>query len=260
MTPAVTVLLTTYNRAHLLKRAVESVVQQTFRDFELIILDDGSSDETSDYAFRLSQNHDAIRYVRRPHTGLPAVMLNLGLAQATGEYVTWLCDDDAWKPEMLEFQVECLKRNPEVVGVYTKAEGVPEVECWEGWIYPRLLEHNFIPGTVMWRRVAGISFNERADLRGYEDWLAWLDLAELGPILKIDEPLRLQSVTPGSISRSTPLPKHFSAVAEVYRLHVRPREEAQARSDAFWARFPAPYRYPFAFISRCIAGFRYGLL
>jgi spore maturation protein CgeD len=107
--PRVSVLLTTWNRPQMLTDAIESVQQQTFRDYELIILDDNSDDPDV---------WDVLRGVRRdPHVVLYksnvqpgeraqkvryAVLANVGLALARGEYVTYLCDDDLYLPRRLE--------------------------------------------------------------------------------------------------------------------------------------------------------------
>ncbi|MEW6347591.1 MAG: glycosyltransferase [Thermodesulfobacteriota bacterium] len=97
----VSVVIPTYNRAHLLMRAVESVRRQTFRDFELIVVDDGSSDGTSELLEGLSAD---VQSFRHPNRGVAAAR-NLGIEHSHGELIAFLDSDDEWLPEKLAMQV-----------------------------------------------------------------------------------------------------------------------------------------------------------
>src|SRR6266568_601549 len=102
--PVVSVILPVYNGENYLRFAVESVLNQTFQDFELIIVDDGSVDATAaivrEYASR-------VRYVRQDNTGV-AGAFNHGLRVSTGQYISWLSHDDVFHPTKLEKQVSAL--------------------------------------------------------------------------------------------------------------------------------------------------------
>lgn len=98
--PAVSVIIPAYNAEAFLGRAIRSVETQTFRDFELVVVDDGSTDGTADVA----RSFDSVRYVRGPHQG-EAGTRNLGLAEAKSELVAFVDADDEWMPEKLERQV-----------------------------------------------------------------------------------------------------------------------------------------------------------
>lgn len=253
--PRVTVLLTTYNRAKLLKRAIDSVRAQTFTDWQLIILDDGSPEHPTDadsidigVPAMLSDQRIIYRYL--PHSGIPSVSLNVGLRDYRSDYIAWLCDDDIWAPTMLASLVAFMDANPFHVGVYCDAAGPAPMIKHDGWILEKLMERNFIPGTMLWREEFSPVFREEPEFRGYEDWMAWIDIASFGQIGYIPFKLREQYPTPGSISLSTPLVDHFKAVAKVHNYYGQYRWARAARSDAFWARFPAPWRYPFAWLSR----------
>ncbi|HET7558455.1 MAG TPA: glycosyltransferase [Limnochordia bacterium] len=113
--PLVSIVLPVYNQASLLGGAVQSVLAQTYRHFELIVLDDGSTDNPR----RVVQTFaDArIRFVSRPHQGLPRT-LNAGWALAEGEYLTWTSADNELLPTMLEELVAVLERDPEAGAVY----------------------------------------------------------------------------------------------------------------------------------------------
>jgi glycosyltransferase involved in cell wall biosynthesis len=96
---AFSVVITTYNRADRLGRAVDAVLAQTFEDFELVIVDDGSADETSSVVAGIDDPR--VRYVYQDNAGLPTAR-NTGVAQSSGRYVTFLDDDDAADSSWLE--------------------------------------------------------------------------------------------------------------------------------------------------------------
>jgi glycosyltransferase involved in cell wall biosynthesis len=104
--PKVSVILPVYNGENYLRFAIESVLDQTFQDFELIVVDDGSSDSTPEVARIYG---DRLKYVRQDNTGV-AGAFNHGLRLATGRYVSWLSHDDVFHAEKLERQVTALGR------------------------------------------------------------------------------------------------------------------------------------------------------
>jgi glycosyltransferase involved in cell wall biosynthesis len=102
--PLVSVVIPTYNRAHTVGRAVESVLLQSHRPLEVIVVDDGSTDNTLEI---LESYGDRIKVLRQPNGG-PSAARNEGVAQAKGEIIAFLDSDDAWKPEKLERQVRLM--------------------------------------------------------------------------------------------------------------------------------------------------------
>ena len=102
--PAVSVILPVYNGENYLRVAIESVFQQTFADYELIVVDDGSRDASGDIARSYGKD---LKYVYQENTGV-AGAVNHGLRLATGRYISWLSHDDAFHPEKLEKQVTVL--------------------------------------------------------------------------------------------------------------------------------------------------------
>lgn len=115
MSVAVSVIIPTYNRATLVKEAVESVLRQTYRDVELIVVDDGSTDDTE---AALRQFGDAIRYVKQPNRGMSSAR-NHGIALARGRYVALLDSDDIWLEDKLELQIALLEHYHRVGFVFS---------------------------------------------------------------------------------------------------------------------------------------------
>ncbi|MCK5344238.1 MAG: glycosyltransferase family 2 protein, partial [Candidatus Heimdallarchaeota archaeon] len=117
--PIVSVILTTFNRAELLPRVIDSVLHQTFTGFELLIVDDFSQDQTSEIIRTF--NDDRIKYVRHAENRGLSAARNTGIFHAIGEYIAFLDDDDEWIPTKIEKQVRHIQRLPESVGM---------VYCW----------------------------------------------------------------------------------------------------------------------------------
>jgi glycosyltransferase involved in cell wall biosynthesis len=107
MTPRVSVIIRTYNRAHYLEQAIDSVLAQTYRDFELIVIDDGSTDATHQ---ALTQYAERLSPIYLSHTGNPATAFNAGVRAGRGELIAFLDDDDIWFSDKLEAQVGLLDR------------------------------------------------------------------------------------------------------------------------------------------------------
>jgi glycosyltransferase involved in cell wall biosynthesis len=116
VTPLVSVVIPTYNRSDLLVETLQSVFAQTFRDFEVIVVDDGSTDDTLE---RLSLFRERVRVISQPNGGV-GVARNRGIAEASGRYVALLDHDDLWMPEKLARQVRFLEEHSTCIAV-----GVP---------------------------------------------------------------------------------------------------------------------------------------
>ena len=116
--PTVSVIIPTYNRAHLITRAIRSVLDQTYRDFELIVVDDGSTDNTVEIVNGF--NDPRIKYIRHDKNRGAAAARNTGIKAARGSYIAFQDSDDEWLPDKLEKQLQAFKNaSPEVGVVYT---------------------------------------------------------------------------------------------------------------------------------------------
>jgi glycosyltransferase involved in cell wall biosynthesis len=112
-TADVSILLCTYNRADLLSRAVDSVLNQSYSAWELIIVDDGSTDETASVIERYREADERIRSVRHENQGLPKSR-NLAIENARGAYLALIDDDDEYSPDHIEKRMGYMLDNPEV--------------------------------------------------------------------------------------------------------------------------------------------------
>ena len=210
--PRVSVVIPAYNAAWCVGRAIDSVLAQTFRDFELIVVDDGSTDGT---AAVLARYDDALRIVSKPNGGMSSAR-NAGIRAATGDYVAFLDADDRWMPEKLARQVALLDAQPELafcaaVATFEDPDGLTVGE-WRGYAGPRagvsevFANHGAVAGgasAVVARR--GLVFRLGGfdeTLAGAEDTDMWIRLACHGGFACIDEPLAVVLRRPGSASRN----------------------------------------------------------
>lgn len=214
-TPRVTVLLPVYNGAATLDKAVQSILCQTFSDFELLVVDDGSTDETP--ARLAAHSDERLRVVRTENRGVGAA-LKLGVEEARGKYIARMDADDISAPNRLEREVAALDEHPQVGLVHARVhfmdrDGSPlgerreEVRLADPGDNPtlhrwRLLWRNVVThSTVMMRAsvLAEHQLNYRAGVI-CEDYDLWSRLVFVTDFLHLPEPLLWYRVHPGSVS------------------------------------------------------------
>lgn len=215
--PLVTVVIPTHNRANYLIDALKSVFNQTLQDFEVIVIDDGSTDGTAE-AIK-SHYPDSVRYLKQERSG-PGAARNRGILMANGKYIAFLDSDDLWASDKLERQVAHMEAHPNVVMTFTdfsrnERPGVDIKSCLHksvhvnsGDIFLPLLKENFVvTPSVMVRQdvLARVGLFE-SHLVGMEDYEFWLRVANEGNI---------------------------DYLAEVLTF-VREHEERTTRTIAFW--------------------------
>jgi glycosyltransferase involved in cell wall biosynthesis len=197
MPPLVAAIIPTYNRAAFIERAVQSVLHQTLRDFELVAVDDGSTDNTAELpAFK---NPDPrLRYIKLPENRGVSAARNAGVKATSAPWLAFLDSDDEWLPEKLEKQVRWTLSNPDRPIVQTREIWIrhgrrvnpPKThEKLEGDLFTASLERCMItPSSVMLRRTlfeeAG-GFNK--SLPACEDYDLWLRVTCRYPVGLVDE-------------------------------------------------------------------------
>jgi glycosyltransferase involved in cell wall biosynthesis len=201
--PLVSIVLPTFNRLKYLRAAVDSILAQTFTDWELIIADDGSEPETAGYVAAL-EDPPRIKVIHLPHSGNPGAVRNSAWRAARGEYIAFLDSDDVWLPDKLTLQVASLRSHPERGWSNTAFSVIDEsgnlltgerARWWpgtDGWILERLIKMEVviaIPSVIVRRRlleqVGGFDLEQRM----CEDYDLYLRLAGLSEIDCVRETL-----------------------------------------------------------------------
>jgi len=224
-----------HNTGPLIAHAIRSVLRQTYEAFELIVVDDGSTDETAATAGAFTAD-PRIRLIEQPNRG-PSAARNAGIALARGEYISMLDSDDMWLPGYLEVMAAALDSDPTAGLAYTDAwvldEPTGRIRRTTMMHYQRppadppadserflrlLLDRNFVYTSVTVRKsvldaVGG--FDER--LWTGEDWELWLRIVAAGyRALRPADVLAIHRLRPGSLSAD--LPRMIEGVCEVYRI------------------------------------------
>ena len=264
--PEISVVIPAYNAEKFILNAVESVLAQTFRDFELIVVNDGSTDQTQRL---LSGYTNEIKIVSKENGGLSAAR-NTGIATASGKWVAFLDADDRWHPEKLQKQFEVVKGQGEVGFCSTRAvlvdehgERIGEWGCPEknGSMLHAIFERNAtIPGSgsgvIVRRDLFDKSGLFDSNLQSLEDIDMWMRLAALTNYICVDEPLTF--ITRHSASMSTNIVKmHDSAKAVMKKnRHLLPAEDRGrlwrycfAGMQIDYAKWAARSGHPFKAIS-----------
>ncbi|KKD39484.1 glycosyltransferase family 2 protein [Limnoraphis robusta] len=207
--PQISIIIPVYNGATTIQATIDSVLAQTFSDFELIIVDDGSTDDTLKI---ISQYGDPrIQVVSSSHAGAAATR-NRGLKQASGEYIAFLDADDLWTPDKLEAQLNALQTHLEAAVAYSWTDFIDEAGSWRqagrhrtvnGEAYAAMLLYNFIESgsNPLIRRdalntVGG--FDE--SLTGGQDWDLYLRLAARYLFVNVPKVQILYRIRDNSIS------------------------------------------------------------
>jgi glycosyltransferase involved in cell wall biosynthesis len=217
--PLVSVVIPTYNYGRYVAQAVDSALTQTYPAVEVIVVDDGSTDDTRQ---RLAGYEGRIRYIHQQNQGLSAAR-NTGIRAATGEFVAFLDSDDAFHPRKLEIQMGVLAADP-ALGLVGTASFSDEPRVWVDSLpeprfhHPLTLEEIvfascFAPSSVLARKECfkRVGLFDTA-LRSVEDRDMWIRIAARFPVALIRLPLTWYRATPGSMSRNPERMERFERV------------------------------------------------
>lgn len=193
--PLVSVIIPAYNASKFIEKTIKSVINQTYQNWEMIVVDDGSHDETANIVLSFTAQDQRIRLLRQPNAGV-AVARNLAINHSQGKFIAPIDADDIWYPGNLEKQVNCIMTGGEKVGlVYAWSVDINEndqltggyhVSNYEGKIYPILVYYDFLgnaSATVIRRccldqvGVYNTKLREQ-EAQGCEDWDLYLRIAE----------------------------------------------------------------------------------
>lgn len=197
--PRVSVLMLTFNRPRFISRAIESIVNQTLADWELLVVHDGPNEEIAAILREWASKEPRVRYFRRLEKGNIAQANNYGLARGRGEYIAILDDDDYWIPtDKLERQIRFLDGHPDHAGCGGGAICIDEQgretmrylkpETHEQIVARALMANPMVHSTMVYRRSAAESagFYDES-LAGFQDWDLFLKLARKGRLYNFQE-------------------------------------------------------------------------
>ncbi len=236
--PAISVVIPVYNRRATIREAVESVLRQTWTDFELIVVDDCSKDDTVEIVEKMSDPR--VRLVRHEVNKGAGGARNTGMEAAKGTWIAFQDSDDEWLPRKLELQMKALEEmGPDAIGAYCgmfilgnaddDLDRVDMVEYWprqrpgfplQGNLHATLLHRSLISTQTFIGRRDQLAATGRFDtaLPALEDWDFFISFSKQGPIAFVPDPLVIQRFSPNSLTRS--LPNRIAAQEAMLNKHM----------------------------------------
>ena len=206
MEKLVSVIIPTYNREDLIKDAISTVLAQTYKNFEIIVVDDGSEDGTAEVVRGFGD--ERIKYIFQENSGVSAARNN-GIKNASGEYVAFLDSDDLWHPEKLEKQLSVLENNPEAGVVTTSSKYTTKKirkYCTKSNI---LLTPNKVfcgtPTLLIRKNVLEKTGLFDVDMRFCEDWDLFFRASLVSKIQNVPEVLTYVRTHEESLSKISPV-------------------------------------------------------
>jgi len=235
MSPKVSIIIPTYNSAKFLPRAINSIINQTFQDFELIIVDDGSTDNSKEIITEYTNKDNRIKYYWEPNSGGPAKPKNTNFKYVQGDYIAYLDSDDEWLPKKLEKQLAIFAKFPnQKIGLVSCGANIVNEK---GKYLMTINAHNkkrnlsdllianyvfsnsgvIIPSAVI--KDVG-SRDESEDIGYYEDWDMWVRIMARGYIFKfIEEPLINYTIRTNNTSKNIDKLKRAKQNVAFYNKH-----------------------------------------
>lgn len=212
----ISVIIPTYNRKHTLARAIDSVLIQTYKPYEIIVIDDGSDDGTSDW---INNKFPSIRLIQQPNLGVSSAR-NKGVYESRGDWIALLDSDDEWRPNKLERQIRYLKNNSKILFCHTNEiwirNGIrinqgKKHQKYGGMIFEKCLDMCRIsPSSSLFHKkiLNDVGYFDES-LNVCEDYDLWLRVTSKYPVLFIDELLIIKygghkdqlSIIPDGIER-----------------------------------------------------------
>ena len=227
--PNVSIIMPAYNSSRWISDSIQSVFEQNYVQWELLIVDDGSTDNTKNIV-KDFLNDKRIKYFYQDNYG-PAVARNYGISKASGKYLAFLDSDDLWKPNKLELQLNYLKNNPDCCLIHTNystfesntqnSKPFRQTPWFSNWdenerllMFDTIGTLTVLTETQLIKNLGG--FNN--DLHGTEDWDLWIRVSKEGKISKLNDDTAFYRIHPKGISQS--FDKHLIELDKVYNQHV----------------------------------------
>jgi len=241
----ISVIMPAYNASLFIGEAIESVIQQTYTEWELVIIDDGSTDSTCNVVEPFLRDN-RIRLIKQQNSGVSKAR-NTGVCNASGQWIAFLDADDLWLPQKLHLQMKCAEENRDLALVHTSAfrfrARLSEAEPISNPVYDKsdpyksLLMYDFIiTSSVMVSKecIKAVGcFDE--NLFGPEDWDLWIRIAKDFKIYKVDMPLVYYREHPEGISKN--YYRQFEQRMKVmkrYVLNSKCNRSSRLKKKALW--------------------------
>ena len=207
--PLVSVVMPAYNAQEYIEVAIRSVLSQTFSDFELLVVDDGSIDQTAEIIQRLAEEDERIVFLKNDQNSGVSATRNYAILQAKGEWIAFLDSDDLWRKDKLEKQLKLLQSYPDGVLSYTASAFIDKNGKRSSYImeaplevnYQMLLRRNLLSCSSVMVKKEVIRRYPMGHDKMHEDYSTWLQiLREVRCAYGINEPLLIYRLTANSKS------------------------------------------------------------
>lgn len=247
----VSVIIPTYNRAQIIIESINSVLNQTYQNFEILVIDDGSTDNTKDIVESI--NDIRIRYIYQENSG-PSAARNNGIKNANGEWIAFLDSDDIWLPEKLGKQIEVINSSDDRLGIITcwsyncyynnnefiKEKNISTAKNSMDFMLGMLLDKKVITGTNTFV-IKKVCFSDSGyfdeTIKCREDWDMWFRISLKYDFYCINECLALNNDTKTSLSKITDLESikngHLTFLNTVYNNINLPMEISRIKKSAY---------------------------
>ena len=221
--PLISVVVPVHNAAGFLHRGLRSVLGQTLTDFELIVIDDCSTDESASILKRYAELDERVRFFSTERNGGPGAARNVGLKNARGQYIAFLDADDFWMRNKLERQIRCFEddkvilSHTSVVLLNTRGDvlgivnGRRRMNLWDMFVGNRIA----MSSAMIRRDLTGVE--EMPEIRNREDYAYWISLLKQnrGCVSRVPDALCGYVKTPGSLSSNA-----MKNIVDTYRMYV----------------------------------------
>lgn len=239
-TPLISVIMPAYNTANFIAEAIDSVIQQTWSHWELIIIDDASTDATVEVINSYTALDARVNLIKNKRNKGPGVSRNLGIEKAKGTFIAFLDSDDQWLPYKLETQVEFMHQynlDMSFSSYYLLKENEEQpyaiVQAPEVLTYSKLLRSNYVGNLTGMYDVTKTGKVFAPSIRKRQDWALWLTiLKNKGETRSISRPLAVYRVRKESLSQNK-----TALIAYNYRIYRDFLNFGLLKSYAFMSRF-----------------------
>ena len=246
MTPLVSVVIPTYNHAHFLGLALRSVIEQTYQNWEIIVVDNHSSDNIAEVINEFSAHN--IRLLKIHNNGIIGASRNMGIKAAAGDWVAFLDSDDIWYKEKLERSINALQENPDVKVISTDELMVNKINREEHVLHhgpycPDFYKTLLVSGNRLSTSATlvkktfldstGILFREKKEFVTAEDYDFWMQLAHADSGFAFVRSIQGEYIIHAT-NHSGQLKRHFASVEAVLKDHVFFIQKFTDRKESLW--------------------------